>query len=318
MRSWHAAIGFGFAAHLLLAGFSTGCGGGESPAPASPTTSQPGSSTPASTPAPVPDETFVGAGDIGMCNAAEPEATAKLLDRIPGTVFTLGDNVQGDGSAREYAECYHPTWGRHRSRTFPTIGNHDFEGTGGGPYYAYFGANVGPPGLGYYSFNLGAWHVISLNSEVAAGQGSGQYEWLKADLDESSTACILAMWHRPVFSSGPSGGSSRMRDAWRLLQQYGADIVLNGHDHAYERFAPQDADGRAAPSGIREFIVGTGGYTLYPRVMLRPNSEMCESRAWGVLRLTLKASSYDWEFVPIAGQNFRDFGTAPCVVPPAS
>ena len=312
VRSRYIVVGLVSAAHLLCSALAAGCGAGgaSSPASATPSSSGPGSPTPS--PPAAPDEVFVGAGDIAQCGIDNAEATAKLLDRIPGTVFTLGDNVQGTGSPEEYTQCYEPTWGRHRWRTFPTIGNHDFEGTGGRPYHAYFGTKSGPVGLAYYSYTLGAWHVVSLNSEIAAGSGSAQYEWLKADLEEAGAACILATWHRPVFSSGPSGGSARMRDVWQLLQQYGADVVLNGHDHDYERFAPQDVDGRAATSGIRQFVVGTGGYPLYGRATVRQNSEVWESRAWGVLRLTLKSGSYSWEFVPIAGQSFSDFGMGSC------
>ena len=264
-------------------------------------------------PALAADEVVVGAGDIGQCGGVQAQATSTLLDHIPGTVFTFGDNAQATGSAEDYANCYGPAWGRHLSRTFPTVGNHDWEYTGGGPYFAYFGANAGPAGRGYYSFDLGAWHIVSLNSEVAAGAGSAQYGWLKADLEASSADCTLAMWHRPLFSSGPNGGTSRMRDAWRLLNQRGAELVLSGHDHDYERFAPQDADGHAIATGIRAFVVGTGGYSLYWRVSSAPNSEVFESRTWGVLRLTLKPGSYDWEFVPIAGQSFRDAGSSACV-----
>jgi hypothetical protein len=269
----------------------------------------------ATAPTPVPDEVFVGAGDIAKCGVGDPEATAKLLDRIPGTVFTLGDNAQSNGFYEEYTQCYDPTWGRHKWRTLPTIGNHDWDGTVGRPYFAYFGASAGPAGPGYYSVTLGSWHIVSLNSNVAGGPGSPQYEWLKADLAASPATCTLAMWHHPVFSSGPNGNTGRMRDIWRLLNQAGADVVLNGHDHVYERFAPQDADGRPTPRGMREFIVGTGGYSLYDRATSQPNSEIFENRTWGVLKLTLKSGKYDWEFVPVAGASFRDFGSAACVAP---
>jgi 3',5'-cyclic AMP phosphodiesterase CpdA len=265
-----------------------------------------------------PDEVFVGAGDIARCGTGDPEATAKLLDRIPGMVFTLGDNVQDLGSAEEYEKCFEPTWGRHRSRMLPTVGNHDWFGGHGRPYFSYFGASAGPAGAGYYSQSLGAWHIISLNSEVAAGPGSPQYEWLKADLAASPAACTLVMWHRPLFTSGPDENASRMREAWRLLSRFGADVVLSGHNHMYERFAPQDADGRADPRGPRQFVVGTGGYPLYGRTRSQANSEILESATWGVLKLTLKSSSYAWEFVPVAGKSFRDSGSAACVVPPAS
>jgi len=266
-------------------------------------------------PALAPDEIFVGAGDIAQCGAGESEATARLLDRIPGTVFTLGDNVYPRGTAELFAQCYEPTWGRHKRRTFPTPGNHDWEEAGGAPYFAYFGASAGPAGLGYYSYTLGAWHIVSLNSQVAAGPGSPQYEWLKADLAASPAACTLAMWHHPLFSSGPNGNTARMRDVWRVLNQSGVDVVLSGNDHVYERFAPQDADARPTPRGIREFVVGTGGYSLYDRAGSQPNSEIFENRTWGVLKLTLKAGGYSWEFVPVAGKSFRDFGSAACVTP---
>jgi hypothetical protein len=265
-----------------------------------------------------PDEIFVGAGDIARCDDSNTEATAKLLDRIPGTVFTLGDNVYPTSTPELLGTCYESTWGRHKGRTLATPGNHDWEQSAGMPYFAYFGPSAGPAGLGYYSVSLGSWHIVSLNSNVPAGPGSPQYEWLKADLVESTASCTLAMWHHPLFSSGPNGNSGQMREAWRLLNRYGAEVVLSGHDHGYERFAPQDADARPSPSGMRQFVVGTGGYSLYGRVKPQPNAEVWDNRTWGVLKLTLKGGSYDWEFVPIDGQSFRDFGSAACVAPPNS
>jgi hypothetical protein len=261
-----------------------------------------------------PDEVFVGAGDIARCGVGDAESTARLLDRIPGTVFTLGDNVQDIGAPEEYARCFEPTWGRHRSRMLPTVGNHDWHGGTGRPYFAYFGASAGPSGLGYYGTRLGAWHIVSLNSEIPSGPGSPQYEWLKAELASSPTACTLAMWHRPLFTSGPNEPAVAMRDVWRLLSQHGADVVLGGHNHTYERFAPQDADGRADPRGPRQFVVGTGGYTLYGRARAQANSEIFQGDSWGVLRLTLKSTSYAWEFVPVEGRSFRDSGSGTCVV----
>jgi hypothetical protein len=301
----------------------TGCPGNRTDGPAAPTkidTPPASAGGPAQlpVPAPLPDEVFVGAGDIAQCGGGHSEATAILLDRIPGTVFTVGDNVYPRGTAENYANCYGPTWGRHKNRTYPTIGNHDLQEASGAPYFAYFGANAGPAGLGYYSVDLGAWHVVSLNSQIAAGPGSAQYEWLKADLAVSTAACTLAMWHHPLFSSGTNGNQPQMRDVWRLLNSHGADIVLSGHEHVYERFGLQDADGKATPNGIRQFIVGTGGYSLNDLVRRLPNSEAWDSHTWGVLRLTLKTGSYDWEFVPIIGQSFRDSGSAKCVAPPAS
>jgi 3',5'-cyclic AMP phosphodiesterase CpdA len=261
---------------------------------------------------------MVGAGDIARCDTNSTAATAQLLARIPGTVFTLGDNVYPTSTPELLGTCYEQTWGRERFRTLATPGNHDWEQADGQPYFSYFGASAGPSGLGYYSYTLGSWHILSLNSNIPAGPGSPQFEWLKTDLAQSGASCKLAMWHHPLFSSGPNGNSSQMRDAWRLLHRFGADIVLNGHDHEYERFAPQDADGHATPTGIREFVVGTGGYTLYERASQQPNSELFENHTWGVMKLTLKTGSYDWEFVPINGQSFRDFGSGQCDSPRAS
>jgi hypothetical protein len=256
----------------------------------------------------------VGAGDIAICGSAGAQATARLLDGIFGIVFTLGDNVYPYGSHDLFRDCYDPTWGRHRARTRPSPGNHDFQQDGGAGYYAYFGSNAGPAGLGYYSYPAGGWHVVSLNSTLHSSRGTPQYEWLRTDLAANRSPCILAYWHHPLFTSGPNGSHPHMREIWELLHEAGADVVLNGHDHLYERFAPQDAHGRLDPvRGIREFIVGTGGGTLYQVRAPHPNSEVRDSGTFGVLRLTLRARGYDWEFVPVQGQSFRDFGSAPCV-----
>jgi hypothetical protein len=259
-----------------------------------------------------PDASLLAAGDIAVCGATSTEATAKLLDRFPGTVLALGDNVYPSGTTEQFVNCYGPTWGRHRIRTSPAPGNHEYDASGAAPYYAYFGAAAGPAGLGYYSFNLGAWHVVSLNSNVAAQPGSPQYEWARNDLDASNSACTLAYWHHPLFSSGGNGNNAQMREIWRLLNAHRAEVVLVGHDHDYERFAPQDADGTATSDGIREFVVGTGGANLRPVGVVKPNSQVRDNQTWGVLKLTLRAATYNWEFVPIDGQAFRDFGTAAC------
>lgn len=261
---------------------------------------------------PAPDAVFVGAGDIAVCGSSTSQATARILDRIPGNVFTLGDNVYPNGTSEQFANCYEPTWGRHRVRTYASPGNHDWEVNAGAPYFAYFGAAAGPRDAGYYSYDLGGWHILSLNSNVSAQPGSAQYEWARQDLAVSSTLCTLAYWHHPLFSSGPNGNNGQMREMWRLLQTSGAELVLTGHDHDYERFALQDADGRSDPRGLREFVVGTGGVGLYQPAAIQPNSEIRDNRTWGVLKLTLQARSYDWEFVPIDGQSFRDFGSDRC------
>ena len=258
---------------------------------------------------------LVGAGDIADCDA---EPTAALLDNIPGTVFTAGDNAYPDGSAANYAQCYDPSWGRHKTRTHPAPGNHEYHTSGAAAYYSYFGANAGPSGLGYYSYDVGAWHIISLNSQVDYGVGidatSPQGQWLRADLAANTKRCILAYWHYPRFSSGASHGSDADMDAfWAPLYQAGATIVISGHDHEYERFAPQAPDGTADPiRGIREFVVGTGGASLYSFGTPLPNSEVRNATTHGVLKLTLSDGSYTWEFVPIAGDSFTDSGGGTC------
>jgi hypothetical protein len=264
---------------------------------------------------PVQDAILVGAGDIAACGRVESEATAKLLDGISGTVFTAGDNVYPTGSDETYRNCYGPTWGRHLWRTHPLPGNHDWESSAvAAAYFRYFGEAAAPP-TGYYSYELGAWHVIGLNSNIAANVDSAQYAWLKADLAASSATCTIAIWHHPLFSCGTNGNSNWMRDVWRLLNKSAVEVVVSGDDHLYQRFAPQDADGRASATGIREFVVGTGGYELYERGSSQANLEVFENRTFGVIKFTLKKRSYDWEFVPIAGQTFRDYGSGSCITP---
>jgi hypothetical protein len=271
----------------------------------------------------VPSTTvLVGAGDIAGCGSQKDLETARLLDNIAGTVFTLGDNVYSDGTDLQFSNCYDPTWGRYKARTRPAPGNHDYHTPGASGYFDYFGSAAGEMGKGYYSYDLGAWHIIVLNSECTQVGGcesdSPQGQWLEADLAANPKVCTLAYWHRPRFSSGSVHGSNaRYRDFWRLLYDAGADVVLNGHDHTYERFAPQDPAGIADPGrGIREFVVGTGGAGLYTFGTPEPNSEVREGNTHGVLKLTLHPTSYDWEFVPIAGQTFTDSGSASCVLSP--
>jgi calcineurin-like phosphoesterase family protein len=260
---------------------------------------------------PAPPEIFVGAGDIALCTRdGNHEATAQLLDAIGGTVFALGDNAYYSGTAEEYRECYDRTWGRHKHRTRPVPGNHEYESPQASPYFDYFGINAGPHGLGYYSFDLGAWHVVALNSNIPVSAGSNQGAWLRADLAANRALCTLAYWHHPRFSSGQHGNQEQMRDFWQIMREAGAEIVLSAHDHVYERFAPQDADGFPDPAhGIRQFVVGTGGARPYAFSSLRPNSEIRMSTL-GVLKLTLSADEYTWEFISVAGPG--DFGTGRC------
>jgi acid phosphatase type 7 len=268
----------------------------------------PGPSPP---PPPTGTPVLVGAGDIAICGSAGAEGTAALLDRIEGTVFTAGDNAYFQGTEQQFRECYDPTWGRHKTRTRPAPGNHEYESAGAAPYFAYFGNNAGPPGRGYYSFNVGPWHVVSLNSNVLATDGSPQMQWLLEDLAASSARCTAAIWHHPLFSSGVNGPSQIMRDMWRALRQANADVVIAGHDHSYERFAPMDESGRATPDGLRQFTVGTGGAQLTSFPRMNVNSE-ARASVWGVLKVTLRADSYEWEFLAVPPEGFRDSGSGTC------
>jgi len=258
-----------------------------------------------------PPETFVGAGDIAVCSSNGPEQTARLLDSIPGTVFTAGDNAYPSGTMRAFKDCYEPTWGRHKARTRPSPGNHDYDVPGAGPYFEYFGASAGG-GTGYYSYRLGGWLVLSLNSNVPAGEGSAQFEWVQSELATHRTKCNLAYWHHPVITSGPNGDNPNMQSMWKLMARAGVDLVISGHDHLYERFAPMNGDLAADPvSGVRFFIAGTGGARPYAVVSVRPLSEVRAS-VWGVLKLTLRGDSYDWEFISVPGSGFHDAGVGRC------
>jgi PKD repeat protein len=261
-----------------------------------------------------PVATLVGAGDIAVCGSSGHPATALLLDGIPGTVFTAGDNAYENGSTSDYANCYDPTWGRHKARTRPSPGNHEYQTPGAADYFAYYGALAGPSGLGYYSYDLGAWHIISLNSLIPMTAGSAQEQWLRADLAAHPTQCTLAYWHYPRFNSGSNDGSMPASGPlWQALYEAGADVVISAHEHVYERFGPQTPTGVAdAQYGIRQFTVGTGGSGLYAFGTPLPNSEVRNSVTRGVIKLTLRANGYDWEFIPIAGQTFTDQGTASC------
>jgi len=256
---------------------------------------------------------LVGAGDITSCWYDTDEATAKLLDSIPGTVFTAGDNAYETGSAKQYRDCYAPTWGRHKARTRPSPGNHDYSSAGAPGYFGYFGAAAGPPGRGYYSYDLGGWHIIALNSNVATRVGSLEERWLRRDLALHPARCTLAYWHHPRFSSGLHGDSTALQSIWQALYDAGADVVVNGHDHTYERFAPQTPSGALdSARGIREFVVGTGGAGFYGFTHIRENSEVRNNTTHGVIKLTLRPDGYDWEFVPVAGKTFRDSGSGKC------
>src|SRR3989454_559730 len=240
---------------------------------------------------------MVGAGDIADCTRSGDSLTANLMDTIPGTVFALGDNAYPSGSSSDYANCYAPTWGRHKARTRPIPGNHDYVSHDSSGYFGYFGAAAGDPAKGYYSYDLGAWHIIALNSQIAHWTGSPQEQWLRADLAASTKRCTLAYWHYPLFSSSTVEVDTAARTLWRALYDAGVEVVLNGHHHDYERFAPQTPAGALDPVyGIREIIVGTGGGEgLFPFGTIAPNSEVRDNVTFGVLKLTLRSEEHTSE-----------------------
>jgi hypothetical protein len=271
--------------------------------------------TPAPTPTPEPSAVLIGAGDICRLSAIDgAQDTADVVEALPGAlVFTLGDNSNDSGTADQYATCYSPTWGAFKGRTHPTAGNHDQLTSNGAPYYAYFGSAAGPTGLGYYSYDLPAgWHVLVLNAICAevggCGAGSPEETWLRADLAANPGKHILAMWHVPEFSSGWHGGTTAYQPWWQDLYDAHAEIVLNGHDHDYERFARQSPAGAADEEGMRQFVVGTGGAGQRAFGSVQANSEVRNTGTDGVLMLTLRSHSYSWQFIPIAGGSFGDSG----------
>ena len=266
---------------------------------------------------------LVGAGDIAGCKDLDgARATAKLISGIPGTVFAAGDLAYEKGSAAEFQNCYGTTWGAFKDRTRPALGNHEYVEPTAAAYFQYWGAQAGPAGKGYYSYDLGTWHIVVLNTNCNAaglggcGKGSPQEEWLRSDLAQHPDACVLAYGHHALFSSGIFKSHAvhpELRDLWRDLYAAHAALVLAGHEHSYERFAPQDPDGRADPvNGIREIVVGTGGRSHDPLGLATANSEVRDMSTYGVLRLTLIPGSYRWQFIPEEGKTFTDSGTGFC------
>ncbi len=264
---------------------------------------------------------FIGAGDIADCGSDNDAATAALINAIPSVpVFTLGDNAYPNGSTNDYKNCYNPTWGAFKSRTHPSAGNHEYDvSSTAAPYFAYFGAAAGTAGQGYYSFNLGSWHIIVLNSNIATDPGSPQEVWLKADLAAHPNLCTLAYWHHPLYSSiGGSTGTSgavitSARPLWDDLYPAGVDLVLNGHRHVYERLAPMKPDGSPDPvKGIRTIIAGMGGESGGDLTDIFPTSEVREGRTFGILKLTLTTGSYSWQFIGVPGSTFTDSGSNSC------
>jgi hypothetical protein len=271
------------------------------------------------------EKTFVlvGAGDIATCKALEgAEATAKLIEQIPGTVFAAGDLAYEHGNAAEFENCYGTTWGRFKDRTRPALGNHEYGVPGAAAYFRYWGAQAGPAGKGYYSYDLGLWHIVVLNTNCGApglggcGADSLQELWLRKDLSEHPNACIVAYGHHALFSSGIFKSHAihpELKPLWQDLYAAHADLVVVGHEHSYERFALQDPDGRPDPAhGIREIVVGTGGRSHDLLGFPIPNSEVRNFDTYGVLKLTLSPHAYTWEFMPEEGKSFRDSGTGLC------
>ncbi len=258
---------------------------------------------------------MVGAGDISACGLKGAAQTADILAGIPGTIFTAGDNSNDSGQPYEYTRCFNETWGRFKDRIRPSPGNHDYMYPDAGGYFSYFGIAAGENGKGYYSYDLGGWHIISLNSNcnyVGCGPDSAQLTWLTSDLQAHPSKCSLAYWHHPRFSSGISG-SFGMWSFWDVLYKAGADIVVNGNDHDYERFAPQDPNGKAdTEHGIREFVVGTGGVGQRGFNDILLNSEVHNTGTFGVLKITLYPNRYDWQFIPANSGGFSDSGTGLC------
>lgn len=277
-------------------------------------TSRLGAERPYRTPGPLPvfpagATVLLAVGDVGTCQDTNDDAVAALAARLPGAIALLGDVVYPDGGLADYEKCFDPAWGALRPRIHPAQGNHDFESADTSGYYDYFGAAAGNPGDGWYSYDLGSWHVIALNSDCPSvggcGDGSAQLAWLQADLRAHPAACTLAYWHHPRYSSGEFANDARTDPFWQALAAAGADLVLSGHDHDYERLGPVD--------GIRSFVVGTGGHSLIPfGHPPGPQTEVRADDSYGLLALELGSGSYRWQFTPIPGDVFVDAGTAAC------
>jgi hypothetical protein len=266
------------------------------------------------------DPVLFAAGDIAHCvwHRQGPYVTAALLESQPGIIAVMGDLAYDNGSPGEFAECFDPAWGHLKPRLRPALGNHEYGlGTAFG-YFDYFGEEIaGDPDRGYYSYKLGWWHVIVLNSNCWAiggcQAGSVQERWLREDLAAHPAMCTVAYMHHPLFSSGHEGGLAEVRPLWQAMFEAGVDLVLAGHDHNYERFAPLTPDGTLDPQrGIRQFVVGTGGGPPEALKQAQPHSEARASDLDGVLKLTLRPSTYEWEFIAQPGKDFRDAGSGTC------
>lgn len=255
---------------------------------------------------------ILATGDIAGCaDHYKDEVTAEMVADMPGTILALGDVVYQNGTRWQFRNCYDPSWGRLLSRTRPAPGNHEYRTNEAAPYYEYFGERAGPAGKGYYTFTLGSWRIYSLNSERNIPE---QATWLRKHMRNNPSKCVLAYWHKPLFTSGPVPPTPEVRPLFQELWQARAEVVLNGHQHSYERFDPQDADGNRRAKGVRQFVIGTGGSQLEPPTgPLAPNSRVHYVAGWGVLEMTLNTDSYSWRFVPVPGSPKADSGSASCV-----
>ena len=249
-------------------------------------------------------------GDIGLCGSPAVEQTAQLVEAIDGQVLLAGDLAYPQGSMTDFLRCFDPPWGAFRRRWRPSPGNHEYETAGASSYFQYFGTAAGTSGRSFYSFRAGDWLVLMLDSNIPTGAGSSQFEFVRSELTSSPAPCALAVWHHPLFTSGPNGPNAYLRDLWTLLYDRGVDVIVNGHDHLYERFGKQDVDGRSDGRGIRQFIAGTGGAQLYDFMRITPNSQV-RIKSHGVLRLTLSPSAYEWAFLDVAG-GITDAGSDGC------
>jgi hypothetical protein len=261
--------------------------------------------------------TLVGAGDIAGCDQKADSKTARLVGKIGGTVFTLGDHAYPDGTRKQFRDCYDPTWGTYKKRTRPTPGNHDYRSGGATNYFDYFGWRARRP-TGYYSYDRGAWHIVALNSNCkevgGCGKRSAQGRWLRRDLAKHPASCTLAYFHHPLYASGEGEDSPQVKPFWRILYNHHADVILSGHAHRYERFARISPSGeRSSARGIRQFIVGTGGAeSQFQQGPDEPRVQAKKTAAPGVLKLELGSGFYQWKFVSVWGRNYTDSGSARC------
>jgi len=255
----------------------------------------------------------VAVGDIGWCRSPGTPATAALTAGLDGQVILAGDIAYLQGTAQNFRECFDPWWGQFRSRWRPVPGNHEYETPGAAGYFQYFGTAANPEGQGgYYSFMTGDWLILMIDSNVPATRGSPQYEYARRILELQRTPCTMAVWHHPLFSSGVNGSAAFMRDMWSLLEASSVEVVVNGHDHIYERFARQMSDGRPDPvRGIRQFTVGTGGAELTHIVRVAENSESRITQQYGVMHFTLQPAAMRWEFVTV-NRVIADAGLDTC------